>query len=72
MVSLNVSCRLSLQYHPDKNKNKAAQEKFAEINNGKKKKEKKKALLFLFVFRCVLLSIQIHEVELTNFQPSDG
>lgn len=27
--------RLSLQYHPDKNKNKGAQEKFAEINNGK-------------------------------------
>ena len=27
-------CRLSLQYHPDKNKNKGAQEKFAEINNG--------------------------------------
>ncbi|XP_024967858.1 dnaJ protein ERDJ3A isoform X2 [Cynara cardunculus var. scolymus] len=26
-------CRLSLQYHPDKNKNKGAQEKFAEINN---------------------------------------
>lgn len=26
--------RLSLQYHPDKNKNKGAQEKFAEINNG--------------------------------------
>ncbi|XP_078445254.1 DNAJ heat shock N-terminal domain-containing protein [Wolffia australiana] len=25
--------RLSLQYHPDKNKNKGAQEKFAEINN---------------------------------------
>lgn len=25
--------KLSLQYHPDKNKNKAAQEKFAEINN---------------------------------------
>jgi hypothetical protein len=29
-----ISCRLSLQYHPDKNKNKGAQEKFAEINNG--------------------------------------
>ncbi|KAF7143302.1 hypothetical protein RHSIM_Rhsim05G0219200 [Rhododendron simsii] len=27
--------KLSLQYHPDKNKNKGAQEKFAEINNGK-------------------------------------
>ncbi|KAF8394892.1 hypothetical protein HHK36_018830 [Tetracentron sinense] len=26
--------KLSLQYHPDKNKNKGAQEKFAEINNG--------------------------------------
>ncbi|KAJ8753836.1 hypothetical protein K2173_000090 [Erythroxylum novogranatense] len=25
--------KLSLQYHPDKNKNKSAQEKFAEINN---------------------------------------
>lgn len=25
--------KLSLQYHPDKNKNKGAQEKFAEINN---------------------------------------
>lgn len=32
---MHVSCRLSLQYHPDKNKNKGAQEKFAEINNGK-------------------------------------
>lgn len=32
---LNLLCRLSLQYHPDKNKNKGAQEKFAEINNGK-------------------------------------
>lgn len=30
-----MPCRLSLQYHPDKNKNKGAQEKFAEINNGK-------------------------------------
>ncbi|KAL7199622.1 hypothetical protein ACSBR2_021832 [Camellia fascicularis] len=30
-------CRLSLQYHPDKNKNKGAQEKFAEINNEKRK-----------------------------------
>jgi len=29
-----ISCRLSLQYHPDKNKNKGAQEKLAEINNG--------------------------------------
>lgn len=26
--------RLSLQYHPDKNKNKGAQSKFEEINNG--------------------------------------
>ena len=26
--------RLSLKYHPDKNKEKRAQEKFAEINNG--------------------------------------
>lgn len=26
--------RLSLQYHPDKNKAKGAQEKFAQINNG--------------------------------------
>lgn len=26
--------RLSLKYHPDKNKNKGAQEKFSEINNG--------------------------------------
>ncbi|KAI3676575.1 hypothetical protein L1987_86186 [Smallanthus sonchifolius] len=26
--------KLSLQYHPDKNKNKGAYEKFAEINNG--------------------------------------
>ncbi|KAK8512164.1 hypothetical protein V6N13_097170 [Hibiscus sabdariffa] len=26
--------KLSLQYHPDKNKSKSAQEKFAEINNG--------------------------------------
>lgn len=31
---MHVFCRLSLQYHPDKNKNKGAQEKFAEINNG--------------------------------------
>lgn len=30
-----MTFRLSLQYHPDKNKNKGAQEKFAEINNGK-------------------------------------
>lgn len=29
-----IFSRLSLQYHPDKNKNKGAQEKFAEINNG--------------------------------------
>jgi curved DNA-binding protein CbpA len=27
--------RLSLKYHPDKNKGKGAQEKFEEINNGK-------------------------------------
>ena len=26
--------RLSLQYHPDKNKSKGAQEKFSQINNG--------------------------------------
>lgn len=31
---LNLFYRLSLKYHPDKNKNKGAQEKFAEINNG--------------------------------------
>lgn len=31
---MSMICRLSLQYHPDKNKNKGAQEKFAEINNG--------------------------------------
>lgn len=47
MVSLNISCRLSLQYHPDKNKNKAAQEKFAEINNGKEN------FHFLFFFNQV-------------------
>lgn len=35
LVALNVCCRLSLKYHPDKNKNKGAQEKFAEINNGR-------------------------------------
>ncbi|GMQ01352.1 hypothetical protein CsSME_00048010 [Camellia sinensis var. sinensis] len=29
--------KLSLHYHPDKNKNKGAQEKFAEINNEKRK-----------------------------------
>lgn len=29
-----VVSRLSLQYHPDKNKNKGAQAKFEEINNG--------------------------------------
>lgn len=28
------ACRLSLKYHPDKNKAKGAHEKFAEINNG--------------------------------------
>ena len=27
--------RLSLKYHPDKNKDKGAQQKFEEINNGK-------------------------------------
>lgn len=31
---LKKLCRLSLKYHPDKNKSKGAQEKFAEINNG--------------------------------------
>lgn len=34
MVGPFFSSRLSLQYHPDKNKNKGAQERFAEINNG--------------------------------------
>lgn len=34
MPSHISSCRLSLQYHPDKNKTKGAQEKFAEINDG--------------------------------------
>ncbi|KAL6987851.1 hypothetical protein U1Q18_013597 [Sarracenia purpurea var. burkii] len=33
MLSFIFFCRLSLQYHPDKNKSKGAQEKFAEINN---------------------------------------
>lgn len=33
LVSIMIS-RLSLQYHPDKNKDKGAQQKFAEINNG--------------------------------------
>ncbi|KAF8012943.1 hypothetical protein BT93_I0952 [Corymbia citriodora subsp. variegata] len=32
-MMLWILCRLSLQYHPDKNKNKGAQEKFSEINN---------------------------------------
>lgn len=29
-----IICRLSLKYHPDKNKDKGSQAKFAEINNG--------------------------------------
>ncbi|KAL6987853.1 DnaJ protein erdj3a [Sarracenia purpurea var. burkii] len=33
LLKLVVLPRLSLQYHPDKNKSKGAQEKFAEINN---------------------------------------
>lgn len=48
-------CRLSLQYHPDKNKNKGAQEKFAEINNGN---------VHLFHFSFVIVC---HVVSLTFF-----
>lgn len=63
MLSLNISCRLSLQYHPDKNKSNGAQEKFAEINNGITN------FFFYFAFNRRSLSIQIHEVKLTNFHP---
>lgn len=34
LASLCIFGRLSLQYHPDKNKQKGAQQKFEEINNG--------------------------------------
>ena len=47
--------RLSLQYHPDKNKSKGAQEKFAEINNGIAKFLTSCPLLFLLHFLSYLL-----------------